>query len=247
MVVTGMGFRSKSIILLILMIASMGFVSFSHVQSETDVTILCLIDDGFGDSYYINIAFLENYNFTVVTASDATNVLGCSNSNTTDAIADILVSDISDDDINNYDCVMVPSGAHWSNVSGILRVRQILQYARENGILVAGICTGMIVLALADVVDGVDVATNDVGEPWLESAGANVTDELVVSDQGVITGGFGGGLDSGPEGAPNEAFCAKIKEEIDLQNAASFPTLVSFLAIITSASFLLLRKAKRRR
>ncbi len=242
-----MRLRSKSTIILVLLFMSMCFISISNTQAETEINILCLIDDGFGDSYYINKEILENYNYTVITASDSYTVKGCPNKNLTDATADVLVNDILDEDIHNYDCVMVPSGAHWSNVSGILRVRQILQYARANDILVAGICTGMIVLALADVVDGVNVATNSVGEPWLIAAGANVTDEEVVYDQGVITGGFGGGIDSGPEEAPNEEFCAKIKEVIDASLAANFPLAIWFVTLIGVSAFLMSLRSKRKK
>ena len=49
-----------------------------------------------------------------------------------------------------------------------------------------------LVLANADILEGVEVAYNIHATDWLNFAGANMTGYPVVSDQGIITGGFGG-------------------------------------------------------
>ena len=190
-----------------------------NVDANTEVNILTFVANGFGDSYYINKGIMESYNWTITTASSSTFVIGCKNNdkNVTDTYSDILVDTISDKDISNYDCVFVPSGEHWSNVIAVSRILEIIKNAHESEILVAGICTGMIVLANADILEGVKVAFNYHAAAWMSAAGANMTGDPVVSDQGIITGGFGGGVGQGPENAPNELFCEKIMEEINLR------------------------------
>ncbi|MCE7742749.1 MAG: DJ-1/PfpI family protein [Candidatus Heimdallarchaeota archaeon] len=211
--------RKSLIIAIIVIISSFAFSSspVNQIHAQTDVNILFFIEDAFGESYYINKGIMESYNWTVTTASSKSFIVGCKNDgkNVTDTYADVLVGDITDKDLFDYDCILVPSGGHWGNVMGVARVVEIIQSSHEEGILVAGICTGMIVLAYADILEEVEVAYNIHATEWLNYAGANMTGYPVVSDQGIITGGFGGGLGSGPEGAPNELFCEKIKEEIE--------------------------------
>ncbi len=176
-------------------------------------------------------------------------MFGCNNNgkDVNDTYTDVRVSDIADEDLGDYDCVFVPSGGHWSNVISISRMMEIIDVAHEQGLLVAGICTGMIVLAYADVLEGVEVAYNIHALEYLNTAGANMTGYPVVSDQGVITGGFGGGTSSGPEGAPNEAFCEMIKEEIESSQAVIFSTffIISVSIIVLSATVLRNKFAKR--
>lgn len=218
--------------ILVLSMSFLGSPLIFHVKAIDDVKILCFIDNGFGESYYINKAILENYSYTVVAASTTFYVFGCEINDVNDTTSDILISEIENEDISNYDCIMIPSGPHWNDIIVVQRYMEIIQYAHENNILVAGICTGMIVLAIADILQGVKVAQNDFATFWLISAGANMTTESVVSDQGIITGGWGGGF--GPENAPNEEFCAKIKEEIDAKNTSQveFPVFIGIFALI---------------
>ncbi|MHA2357990.1 MAG: DJ-1/PfpI family protein [Candidatus Heimdallarchaeaceae archaeon] len=222
-----------------------GGIHFSNqTEAQSDVNILCFIQNGFGQSYYVNKDIMESYNWTITTASTSSFVVGCKNfgKNVTDTYADVFVSNITDDDLSSYDCIFVPSGGHWSNVIAVSRILEIIKTAHEEGILVAGICTGMIVLANADILEEVEVAYNIHATTWMDFAGANMTNLPVVSDQGIITGGFGGGVGSGPEGAPNEAFCEKIKDEIEIQRSQqatidiqTFTIMIITLSIVSIA------------
>jgi len=230
--------KSYLVILVLLIVCLSPLLTItSPVKSSDEVKILCFIEDDFGQSYYINKGFLEAFNYSVITASSKTLVTGCDNpgKEVNDTYSDLLVSDISDANITHYDCILIPSGGHWSNLMSVHRTIEIIQLAHEKGILVAGICTGMIVLAFADILRGVNVAQNYHAASWLEFAGANMTAEKVVADQGIITGGWGGGLGHGPDDAPNEAFCTQIKTEIEVQKTkrATLATIGSFAAIIS--------------
>ena len=225
---------------LIVIVVSVLIISlnkFNLSSAKPEVNILCFVANGFGDSYYINKNLMESYGWTVTTSGTSSLVFGCTNNgkNVNDTYTDVLVQDLQNEDLSNYDCILIPSGGHWFNMIYIPRILEIIQLVHEQGILVAGICTGMIVLAHTDILEGVEVAYNIHAVDYLNQAGANMTGYPVVSDQGIITGGFGGGTGEGPEGAPNEAFCEKIKDELELnQTEASFVSTI-FLGFILIA------------
>jgi putative intracellular protease/amidase len=239
--------RIKNYFVILLVLTTLSILTVnSSVTARNEVNILCFIENGFGGSYYINKGFLESYNFTVTTTSSTPYVVGCKNNgkNINDTTSDVLVSDIVDEDLSDYDCLLVPSGGHWSNLVNTARTLELIQLAHEEGILVAGICTGMIVLAAADILENVSVAYNLHASDWLSTAGADMTGYPVVSDQGVITGGFGGGVGFGPDYAPNEDFCEKIKEEIEIANQAIFAFGI-FIGLLIIASCVSLIRRKR--
>ncbi|NHJ47015.1 MAG: DJ-1/PfpI family protein [Asgard group archaeon] len=245
------GWKKISLVLFIFSIMFLGSTLTVTKSARNNVKILCFIDNGFGESYYINKGFLESYGFTIVTASYFSFVLGCTNfgKNITDTYSDILAYEITDEELSEYDCVLVPSGGHWATLTTRARTMELIELAHDEGIPVAGICTGMIVLAFAGILENVSVAQNSHAVSWLSLVGANMTTESVVSDQGIITGGFGGGVGLGPDNAPNEEFCLKIKEEIDSNVSASFNPLLMTVAIFTALAFLLVifRSVKLRR
>ncbi|MBV0902145.1 DJ-1/PfpI family protein [Haloarcula salina] len=68
--------------------------------------------------------------------------------------------------------------------------------ARERGATVAGVCTGGMLLARAGVLDGRPAVTHGGALDDLRETGAEVVDERVVDDGGVLTcGGVTAGLD----------------------------------------------------
>jgi len=121
----------------------------------------------------------------------------------------------------------------------------LIQFAHEEGILVAGICTGMRVLAFADILENVSVAYNIHSSDWLSTAGADMTGYPVFSDQGIITGGFGGGTGYGPDYAPNEEFCEQIKEDIETANQANFIFGVFLVSLILVAYISVVKTSKK--
>ncbi len=239
--------RLKSFLVAFLLVSSISMISNQNTTlAIKDVNILCFIENDFGGSYYINKGFLEGYGYTVITASSTSSIIGCKNGdkNITDTEADVLLENILDGDLARYDCIFVPSGGHWLNMIFLNRTLELIHIANAFGILVAGICTGMIVLAHSLILENVTVASNPHASDWLNIAGAFMIADTVVSDQGIITGGFGGGIGVGPQDAPNEEFCEKIKEEIEIANKASFAFGI-FLGPLIIASYVSLLRKKR--
>ena len=100
----------------------------------------------------------------------------------------------------------------------------MIQFAHEEGILVAGICTGMRVLAFADILE------NSLSEsfPFKDSIA-----------------GFGGGTGYGPDYAPNEEFCEQIKEDIETANQANFIFGVFLVSLILVAYISVVKTSKK--
>ena len=115
---------------------------------------------------------------------------------------DRLVSEVSVDD---YDALIVPGGA--VNPDNLRMNQDAVRFVREfveSGKPVAAICHGPWILVEADVVRGRTVTSYPSIRTDLRNAGAQVVDEEVVNDNGLVTS-------RNPDDLP--AFCNKIMEE----------------------------------
>lgn len=221
---------------------------FSFVNSKKSPKILTILGLGFGESYFLNKDIMNSYGWELVVASTTTNVISCINKDLPNEVADVLIQDIEENDLDDYDCVFVPSGGHWANLVSLQIVLDLIKEAHEQNITIAGICTGMIVLAFAEILEGVEVASNSHASSYLYDAGAIMVASSVVSDQGIVTGGFGGGLSIGAEGAPNEEFCEAINTELDLgkRNLLTIilPSVLGGLILIGTIILMIISKGK---
>src|SRR6059058_3322936 len=91
----------------------------------------------------------------------------------------------------------------------------LIKAAAESGVLLAGVCTGVMLLARAGIVGDRPATTHQGAKPDLEAAGVKVLDERVVDAGGLVTaGGVTSGIDlglhlverlAGPEAAERQA------------------------------------------
>lgn len=117
---------------------------------------------------------------------------------------DLLVEDA---DVDDYDALILPGGV--INPDKLRVERSVVDFVRafdNSGKVLAAICHGPWLLAEADVIDGKQVTSYKSIKTDLENAGAEWSDEEVVTDKGLITS-------RSPQDLP--AFIAKIIEEVE--------------------------------
>ncbi len=116
-----------------------------------------------------------------------------------------VTKDITHADVNDYDGVLIPGGLF--NPDALRSDEKIIAFVRgafAKKLPVAAICHGPQVLITADVVKGRKMTGYAAIQPDLKNAGAQVSDEEVVVDAGLVTS-------RNPDDLP--AFNRKIVEE----------------------------------
>lgn len=116
-----------------------------------------------------------------------------------------VTKDITHADVNDYDGVLIPGGLF--NPDALRRDEKVIAFIRgafAKKLPVAAICHGPQVLITADVVKGRKMTCYAAIQPDLKNAGAQVSDEEVVVDAGLVTS-------RNPDDLP--AFNRKIVEE----------------------------------
>ena len=74
----------------------------------------------------------------------------------------------------------------------------LIKQAADNGVLLAGVCTGVMLLARAGVIGGRPAVTHKAALGDLEAAGVRIVDQRVVDAGGLVTaGGVTSGIDLG--------------------------------------------------
>ncbi|MFW9995506.1 MAG: DJ-1/PfpI family protein [Candidatus Odinarchaeota archaeon] len=212
-------------LILLVSILSAGTTSSSHIaevisvevnsiQGITDIDVLVLVANGVGESYFINKEQLESWGCNTITVNCGLteNVVYCPNQEPRPITTDILISEI--EDITDYDCVLIPSGGHWSILSANHEVRELISVAHDEGLIVASICVGLAVVASADIINGTKVAGHPNANAAVNAAGGIIVYSRVVSDDRVVTAGSGGGPGIGASAAPNQEFCLALVKEV---------------------------------
>lgn len=153
-------------------------VGFSSSDAR-NIKALVLVPNNYGANYYLNMDNLERFGWDITLAGVSQTVgacpsyaapLGCPDIN-----VDILVSNIPD--VSIYDCVIISSGSRWvGSACGDLIASQdvmnLINTAVDSGIVVAGMCTGVRVLAAANVINGINVTGNPYFQSEYTAAGA---------------------------------------------------------------------------
>lgn len=94
---------------------------------------------------------------------------------------------ISKDEIEDYDCIVIPGGMPGAKkLKEDNRVIEIIKDFNNKGKLICAICAGPIALAKAGVIDGKDVTCYPGFEN--ELGNCNLKEELVLTCENIITG-----------------------------------------------------------
>ncbi len=167
------------LIIMIIHLISLGITDISSIQVESmdGVEIAAFIAPGV-DTDELNFiqSYLETYGCHFTIAGTASTVAGIS--------VDILIDDIN---ITSYDCILIPGGDSPMNLIQDAGVIELVKTAYIEGLLLAAICHGPLVLAEAEVINGTEVTGHQEIRSALEAAGGNYVFDDVVVDGYIIT------------------------------------------------------------
>ncbi len=189
--------------------------STQDIPNPSDAKVLILVANGFGLNYFDAKKCLESWGVNVTTVAYALdyNVTACPNREEKYTIADLLLSEMTPEMVQEFDCLLVTSGGHWADMIAGETVLEFISDAFDLGLIVASICTGTRVVAEANgIVNGSKVVAYSLSEPQMMIAGATtVWGVEAVADGQIITGGRGGGTSGGGWlEAPTSEVCAEI-------------------------------------
>ena len=209
-----------SLIVLVSVVPSPVLLPAMQGQEISDIKVLMLIADYFGWNYFDATEMLDSWGVNVTTIANSldTDVPSCLNKEPRGTIADLLLNQVDNDILNQFDALFIPSGGQWENLVQSPRAPEFIEYAHDNGLLIAAVCIGNRILADANsIVNGSSVVSYLAANLYMAEAGAIVrTGYHTVIDNRFITGGTGGGpSEGGNEAAPTEEVClALVREEL---------------------------------
>lgn len=175
---------------------------------------LIIIGNEFGNTYFDMKTELESLGFLVETAGVGGKELlsSCPNHEDIPVTPDVDITEITEDNINNYQLVFVPAGKHHRSIQYSPDVRRVLTLSRDSGLYISAVCAGNIVLAAVDgLIEGHEIAASSVTKSYIENAGGILKYASVVVDGQFITGSSGGGSHAS---APIKKMAEKIQELI---------------------------------
>lgn len=97
---------------------------------------------------------------------------------------DILISDIN---VSEFDCIIIPGGGGPENLIESEDVLNKIRQADSEGLVLAAICHGPLVLAKADVINGVEVTGYPDIESDLRKAGGIYIETTAIVDGNIVT------------------------------------------------------------
>jgi putative intracellular protease/amidase len=154
-----------------------------------DIKVLALIADGFGDPYFYAKEQLESWgcNFTTAGLTDVS--ASCPNKPQRPVTCDILISEIDQDIISDFDCMFIPPGASHLYLQSDQDTLELIAMAYDEGLVIATMCVSLVVLARANgITSGVNVVTHNNANYDFQEAGAIIRgDARIISDSRIIT------------------------------------------------------------
>jgi putative intracellular protease/amidase len=219
--------KFKALLLLLAFVGVLAGAGFSApVEAQTTVDALILVTDGFGWTYFDAVDLLTSWgvDVTVIADSGDTAISSCLNRPPRPITADLLLSTFNMNTLSNYDCLFIPSGGHWQALSLNQAVRDFVAAAFAEGLVVASLCIGNMVIARSNgIVDGCKVVSYSQSNVAMQQAGATIVSGVeVVSDHRIVTGATGGGFPDGYTSAPTYEVCvAMVKAALNLSYVRS--------------------------
>ncbi|NHJ48873.1 MAG: DJ-1/PfpI family protein [Asgard group archaeon] len=197
-----------------------------NTKSLDTMKVMIILGNQFGDSYFWIKNELESWGSNVTTCGTSSVVSSCPNKPPRPVTVNITTSEVTREIVKQFDSVIVPSGAHWVYLQYNSVVHNILDLAHEEGVVVAGICIGTIVLANTEgLVNGVKVAYYSQSYQEMVDGGAKIVYSNVVSDNNIVTAGKGQYQTTHPSIYP---FCVAIAKAVFGYSALNTTTLTAY-------------------
>ncbi|MBN2383496.1 tetratricopeptide repeat protein [bacterium] len=181
--------------------------SRSNPTSQT--TVLVLVGEWFGDSYYALEKEIAAYGWQLVRVGVDQTCRGCYlKERNIELNSNILIKDITD--FSAYRCLIIPSGPHFRKFVENQEVLEFVRSAYKAGLLIASFCTGNFVVNAAGITD------------FKDQSELSVTEVTLVKER-VLFGPRGGGPPpgSGFAEAPVIDLCQAIAYELGLTHKTS--------------------------
>ncbi|MHA1637964.1 MAG: DJ-1/PfpI family protein [Candidatus Thorarchaeota archaeon] len=218
-------YRLVIVCLLCSMISSTPIIdSVVPAQEIGDVQVLAVIGDDFGMPFFDMTELWESWGCSVTVASIDDEPISCHNRPPIAIEPDLMVADLNNITIRNYDILFIPSGAHWDVLGSNDDVKNLLNFAKQNGLVITTICWSLKTLAMVTgIINGVKVVElAGIGNDGIPAAGAITMDgPTVVSDQNIVSGDNGIGA-GGYMSAPMNDTCEEaVREALGLSSIIS--------------------------
>ena len=203
-------------VLVVILVGSLLVQTPEAVLTEPEeVSILVLLGNAFGWSFFEFIDIVQDWGCDVTITGNTPQIESCLNLPARPVDADILISEISREDLSQYDVLFVPSGGHWQGLVNTESALNLIQMAYEEGLIISGICIGVAPVAASNVTEGHVVAGHNFCYPYVDASGGTILPfKRVVSDGQLITGDNGAGPPAGYEGAPHYDLCVAIMKTL---------------------------------
>jgi len=203
----------------LLLVLSNGFIFANSAENTTDlpediegISVLALVGSNVGDNFLDIRDTLESWNVSVTTVAQFSNNI-LTHGGTTVSV-DVTIGDLDEDsDLDEFDALIVPSGAWWLGVSSNPTMTNFIGRVYEHGLIVGSMCVGCGILGAADIVEGKKVLCHANSAYLITNAGGiRIGTYDIVSDSRIVTGATGTGV-SGHQNAPYMEFSQTIIKE----------------------------------
>ena len=173
------------------------FVIFSNHLFSQEVNILVIMPQNYGANYNFNMENFDEFGWNVTTTGITRTIQPCPSFASPSAscqpiTVDTLISEI--EDVTQFDCVAImPSnwriGNAYIDLVNSQAALDLISTAVDSGVIVWATCAGVRVLAVADVIDGKHVVTQDAFRSEIEAAGGIFmgSDHPPIIDGNIVT------------------------------------------------------------